>query len=144
MNVPTYLSGTVFMKSYRILRGQVVQALAKYGLTPTSWSLLGIVVSSPDGIRLKEVASRLGVKAPLVTMITHSLIERALVERMPHHLDKRAKLLVITTKGRRFIKTVEQDLGGELAFLLRGLSAEDMATYKRVLDTIIRNGSEAS
>jgi DNA-binding MarR family transcriptional regulator len=142
MNLPSYLSGAIFTKAYRVLRNHVIICLARYELTPTTWSLLGIVVTAQDGIRLKEVASKLGVKAPLVTMMAHGLIERELITRIPHPIDKRAKLLVMTQKGKRFVKAVENELSTELSYLLRGLTEDDLDTYKRVLDTIISNGSE--
>ena len=142
MNIPSYISGTVFMKAYRTLRQRVAGTLASHELTPTMWSLLGVVLHSRDGIRLSEVAHVLEVKAPLVTMLSHTLIERGYIKRLPHHIDKRAKLLVITPKGKTFMKTVENEINTALATLLEGVSENEMRAYKRVLDAIIENGQK--
>lgn len=141
MHIPSYLSGAVFMKAYRVLRLNVVACLSKYDLSPTLWALLGILHQSKDGIRLSEVASTLNVKAPLVTNMAHDLLAKGYIQRIPHPTDKRAKLLILTAPGRQFIKKVEVDMERTLTILLNGTTADDLASYKKVLDTIIRNST---
>jgi MarR family transcriptional regulator, transcriptional regulator for hemolysin len=141
MNLPSYISGSIFIKANRILRNEVYACLDVYSLTATAWSLLGIVSSEHDGIRLTSVAKRLGVKAPLITMMADDLIERDLVKRIPHHTDGRAKLLVITPAGKRFVTKLEAELSKMLIKLLDGVSEQDLAGYQKVLETIITNGS---
>lgn len=142
MNIPSYISGTIFMKAYRTLRLRVAGCLERYDLTPTMWSLMGIVLQARDGIRLSEVARRLEVKAPLVTMLANTLLDRGYVTRIPHPIDKRAKLLIVTPKGRKFMQTVETEMNNELAVLLHGVTADELKAYKNVLDTIIKNGQQ--
>ncbi|MGH7237167.1 MAG: MarR family winged helix-turn-helix transcriptional regulator, partial [Candidatus Saccharimonadales bacterium] len=108
-------------------------------LTPTYWSILGCVTEARNGIRLAEVATQLGVKAPLITMLADDLVNRGLVQRVPHHTDKRAKLLVIQPEGKRLVKTVEQALTTHLNQLLQGVSTDEMTVYNKVLRTIIAN-----
>lgn len=142
MNIPSYLSGAIFAKAHSVLRETVRGCLKEHGLTPTSWSFLGAVLqASPDGIRLVTLAQQMGVKSPLVTSMAHGLIERDLIKRIPHHSDRRAKLLVITPAGKRFMQSVEQDMERSLAGLLTDLTTDDLEAYKKVLETIIRNGS---
>lgn len=141
MNLPSYLSGAIFAKSHSVLRTTVRGCLRRHDLTPTAWSFLGAVLkASPDGIRMVALADRLGVKSPLITAMAHGLIERDLIKRIPHHTDHRAKLLVITPTGKRFIQLVEQDMEQSLTGLLAGLTEDDLEAYKKVLETIITNG----
>jgi DNA-binding MarR family transcriptional regulator len=141
MNIPSYISGAIFMKANRILRGEVYKCLEKYSLSATAWSLLGIVSAERDGIRMAEVARRLGVKAPLVTMMADEFIERELLNRVPHHTDGRVKMLVISATGKRFVSRVEEELYRTLTMLLKGVHDQDLAGYQKVLETIIENGS---
>ena len=140
MNIPSYVSGTIYVTAYRTLRGRIAACLQRYELTPTIWSMLGIVMQARDGVRLNEVARILDVKAPLVTMIANDLIDRGIIRRIPHHIDKRAKLLVMTPKGKTFVKNVEKDMEKELNYLLHGVTEAELKAYKKVLDTIIANG----
>jgi MarR family transcriptional regulator for hemolysin len=144
MQTPTYLTGAIFAKSYKALREAVTRGLGKHGLSPTAWTFLGAVAQSPNGIRLVELADRLGVKAPFVTALGHDLVERGLVERAQHQFDKRAKLLVLTRKGKQFVAEVEMDVEAELRALLIGLNDSDLTAYQKVLDTIVANSEHQS
>jgi DNA-binding MarR family transcriptional regulator len=140
MNIPSYVSGTIYVTAYRTLRGRIAACLQRFDLTPTTWSLLGIVMQARDGVRLNEVARILSVKAPLVTMLANELIDKGIVNRIPHHIDKRAKLLVMTPKGKKFVSSVEREMDKELKYLLSGVTEHELQAYKKVLDTIIKNG----
>ena len=140
MTIQSYISGTIYVTAYRTLRGRIAACLQRFELTPTTWSLLGIVMQARDGIRLNEVARILGVKAPLVTMLANELIDRGIINRIPHHIDKRAKLLVMTAKGKKFVASVEREMDNELKYLLDGVTELELRAYKKVLDTIIKNG----
>ena len=141
MDIPSHLTGAIYAKSHKALRDAVTRGLGKHGLSPTAWSFLGAVAQSPNGIRLVELAERLGVKAPFVTALAHDLVERDLVERAQHQFDKRAKLLVLTRRGKQFVNDVELDVETELHKLLNGLTESDLRTYQKVLETIIANAN---
>lgn len=139
MHIPTYLTGAIFAKSYKALRDAVTRGLGRHELSPTAWAFLGAVANAPNGIRLVELAEHLGVKAPFVTAMANELVARDLVERAQHQFDRRAKLLILTRKGRQFVNDVEADVEGELKGLLVGLEEADLRAYQKVLETIIRN-----
>lgn len=139
MNPPTYLAGTIQAQAYRILRNYVYTVLERYELTPTYWSILGMIVEARDGVRVSDIAHGLHIKAPQVTMVTHELADRDLIKSVPHQFDGRAKLLAITPGGKRFVKTVDTSLTTTLSKLLHGLSIDDLTIYNKVLTTIISN-----
>ncbi len=141
MNLHTYVTGTIQMRSYRLLRQHVVTVLNEYDLTPTHWSMLGIIFESRDGIRQTDVAKLLQVKPPLITMMTRELQDRGLIIAVVNQFDARAKLLTTTPTGKKYIKTVEANLSRMLKKLLDGLTEADLLTYHKVLTTIIANGA---
>jgi len=142
MNLHTYIAGTIQTKAYRLLRQEVVEVLSGYELTPTYWSMLGIIMESKDGIRQTDVAKHLQVKPPLVTMMTRELQTRGLIVSVTNQFDARAKLLTTTPAGKKFVKTVEANLSKMLNNLLSGLTEADMVTYQKVLTTIIANAEK--
>lgn len=135
----TYTSGLLFTRAHKAVRACIYAKLETYELTPSYWSILGITVGAPEGIRLASVAKQMDVKAPLVTMLAGDLIERGLITRVPHHTDKRAKLLVATSKGKKLAERVETELAVDIARLMHGVSAADAAAFQRTLETIITN-----
>lgn len=142
MNIPTYLSGALFMKAYRLLRANVTNSLVEYGINPTSWVLLGIIREAKDGIRLVEVANLMNVKAPLVTTLVQDLIALELIELLPHNTDKRVKLLMPTNEGKVFMKKVETTLEKSLSGILAGATPADLAGFEAVLEAIINNSTD--
>lgn len=139
MDLPTYVSGTTQTKAYRLLRGHIYDTLSQYGLTPTYWSMLGLIIEARDGVRQVEIARDLHVKAPLVTAMTRQLEERGIVQSFQNQFDARAKLLAITPAGKKFVKMVEGELHKRLDLLLAGLTESDLLAYQKVLMTIIEN-----
>jgi DNA-binding MarR family transcriptional regulator len=139
MNLPTYITGTVQTQAYRVLREHVYEVLDQYELTPTYWSMLGIIFEARDGIRQAEIARALRVKAPLITIMARELQERGLIQSVQNQFDARAKLLAVTPEGKKHIKTVEAALNKQLHQLLYGLTKSDLVTYHKVLTTIIAN-----
>jgi DNA-binding MarR family transcriptional regulator len=139
MNTPTYLTGTTQAQAYRLLRSRVYDVLSEYHLTPTHWSMLGLIYEASNGLRASEIAASMHVKAPLVTMITRELISQKYVVSVPHQFDGRAKLLAITPAGKNFVKIIETAMRGVLEKLLEGLTESDLDTYYKVLQTMIQN-----
>jgi MarR family transcriptional regulator, transcriptional regulator for hemolysin len=139
MNLPTYMTGTIQTKAYRLLREHVYATLEQYELTPTYWSMLGIIMEARDGVRQAEIARSLYVKAPLVTVMARDLQQRGLIRSVQNQFDARAKLLALTPDGKKFIKTVEISLTKSLNLLLSGLTEKELDAYHKVLLTIITN-----
>ena len=67
------------MKAYRLLRQHVYAVLTEYDLTPSYWSMLGIITEARDGIRQVDIARTMHVKAPLVTSMAKQLQGRDLI-----------------------------------------------------------------
>lgn len=139
MNLPTYITGSVQSQAYRLLREHVYAVLTKYDLTPTYWSMLGIIMEARDGVRQVEIANAMRVKAPLITAMSKQMQDRGIIQSVQNQFDARAKLLAITPSGRKYIKMIDIELNDALKKLLVGLNENDLITYHKVLTTIIAN-----
>lgn len=142
MNIPSYLSGALFMKAYRLLRGNVTGCLNNFDINPTGWVILGIIRETKDGVRLVEVANSMNVKAPLVTTLVQDLIAKDLIELLPHRTDKRVKLLMLTTEGKLFMKKVEVSMEKSLSGILAGVTTEELSGFESVLEAIVKNSTD--
>ena len=85
----------------------------------------------------------MNVKAPLVTTLVQDLIAKDLIELLPHHTDKRVKLLLLTPTGKIFIKKVEAALEKSLRDILAGTTDTELAAFETVLEAIVRNSTDA-
>jgi DNA-binding MarR family transcriptional regulator len=137
----TYQSGFLFTQAHKLVRARIYNTLEPYGLNPSYWAILSAAVAAPDGIRLAYVAKAMDVKAPLITMLSNDLIKMELINRVPHPIDKRAKLLIATQKGKHVFNKVEQELSEDIAYLVQGLSPDELHNFRKGLETIIRNAT---
>ena len=97
---------------------------------------------SKDGVRLIEVANTMNVKAPLVTTLVQDLIAKELIELLPHHSDKRVKLLMLTPNGKQFMKKVETAMEKSLQGILAGTTKDDLKGFESVLEAIVSNSAD--
>lgn len=139
MTKSAYESGVLFTQAHRLVRQRIVDVLANHNISFGQWSILTVVANAQDGIRLSNVAARLNVKAPLITMESKSLIDEGLVMLLPHHSDSRAKLLVITPTSKKLLGTVESELNQQIEQLMTGLTPVEIQTFQKILITIIGN-----
>jgi DNA-binding MarR family transcriptional regulator len=141
MSQPSYESGLLFTQAHAAVRDSIYSILKEYDLTPSYWAILGASVNAEEGIRLANVAKLMGVKAPLVTMLANSLIEKNLIKRLPHHSDGRAKLLVATPNGKKMAQKIEHELAVEIGHLMRGATKDEVTAFQKTLRIILANAS---
>ena len=91
------------------------------GMTTTDyWALRSVDGPMP----MKDLATCMDIDPSYVTLVADRLEELGLIERQPHATDRRVKMLVLTAKGRKFKKTVPDELwSGENVF--SGLSDDE-------------------
>jgi len=95
--------GQLLFKCARLLNEQAVRRVsAQPGAPPLRPSHTALVPHIPldDGIRLTELAERLGVTKQAVGQLVEDLERFGVVERAPDPADGRAKLVRFTKRGR--------------------------------------------
>lgn len=135
----TYGMGLIQSKAYRILNNNTTAALSEKDLTPIEWALLGLLYDNTDGLHHIEIAEKLGVEAPFVTVMIDKLEKKQLVKVESSKKDRRAKCVVLNAKGQENVEKLETHLREQSRFLLNNLSIGDLLTYQKVLKTIVKN-----
>ena len=74
---------------------RLAKELEPMGLTVSSFRLIGEVMREPEGIRQGELARRLGVKPPSITVAVKRLEEQGVVARVPDPHGPRSRRMVI-------------------------------------------------
>ena len=81
-------------------------ARPSHPLTFQQWRILVILGSTDTGVRIGEVAERLGASRPSTSRLVHRLSRRGLVESRPDPDDGRASSLRLTQAGATLRRTV--------------------------------------
>ncbi len=139
MTIPIYASGLLFTQAHKAVRSAIYNILDGHDINASQWAILGATLQAPDGIRLTTVAKQMDVKAPLVTMLSTDLVQMGLIIRIHHHTDGRAKLLVVTAKGKKVALKIESEINEKIGTLLNGASDDEILAFQNVLEIILHN-----
>lgn len=133
-----YQIALLHTKAYRILRQEIATLLTPFSVTMLEWVLL-CSLDLENGIRLSQVAQKIGVEAPLISQLIRTLQEKGLIKLSPDKEDKRAKRLVLTINGMKLVTDSNRQLEGELSLCLAGLTEGDLNSHLLALETIIHH-----
>jgi DNA-binding MarR family transcriptional regulator len=74
-------------------------------LTLSQWRAL-VIASDSDGIRVGELAARLGIAVPSASRLVRRVVDRGLVTATRDDRDRRATIVRQTTAGKRLTEAV--------------------------------------
>ena len=103
--------------------------------TPQLKALL--LISEEKGIRMRELAYRLGGSFSNATVLVDRLVDRGLVERMAEPQDRRVVLVRATEDGQHLIEQLATSWRTLSAPLLEALTSEDLATIRKALRVLL-------
>jgi DNA-binding MarR family transcriptional regulator len=119
------------------LNGQLIDAgnrlVLDIGLTSAWWQVLGALDLSPVPLPVAHIARNMGLSRQSVQRVADLLAEKGLVqfEANPHH--QRAKLVVLTSRGRAAAKSAKERQRPWARDMTAGLSLEHISTALEVL-----------
>ena len=116
-------------------------AFQSSGLTDAAWRPLLHLHHLGDGIRQKDLAASLGIEGPSLTRILDQLIARGFIERIEDARDRRAKLLTLSTQGRKMVARIAGDVETLEHDLLSQFSEEEigrMASFVERLENTLQ------
>ena len=95
------------------------------------------LISEEKGIRMRDLASKMGGSFSNATVLVDRLVDRKLVERLADPRDRRVVLVRTTKKGRRLIEQLVTSWRTISAPLLETLAREDLATVQKALRVLL-------
>jgi MarR family transcriptional regulator for hemolysin len=112
--------------------------LQAYGLTEATWLPLLNLARAPAPMRQKDLAAALALDSSSVVRILQGLQEAGLIARNEDSQDRRAKVIVITDRGRALADQVEEVAGQVRREVLARLNDRDIALATKVLQEVCR------
>src|SRR5579883_1009048 len=124
-------------RAYRQWRRAADLRLPPYDRTEATWLPLLRISRAPIPLRQKDLASSLFVDNSSVVRLLDSLEAAGLVKRREGE-DRRARIIVLTARGRAIADKVETVARKVRIDALAGLSDKDIETAIRVLEHVCR------
>jgi DNA-binding MarR family transcriptional regulator len=132
------------------LKSEVSQTYHEQGVDfSDSWFLVGYMLSKNDKLTVTDMADALGISPPAISQISSVMVKKGLIRVEKGRDDKRKRMLLLTSKGRKTIKALEPiwaavtectevlitetgfDMLGAIGAMERGLEKKDMTERLR-------------
>ena len=111
--------------------------LRPFGLTEATWLPLVHIARAPTSPRQKDLAASMSLDGSSVVRLLDNLEAAGLIQRKEGE-DRRAKIILLTPRGRAIADQVETVARRVRSDALAGLSDKDIETTVRVLNQVCR------
>jgi DNA-binding MarR family transcriptional regulator len=111
------------------------------GLTLSQWRVIAFIGGAGE-VTASELVKYTAMDKGLVSRNAKSLIESGLVSSSSNENDSRVHVLSLTEKGQEIFDIALPRMRRRQAKLAENISAEDIATFRRVLDTLEKASEE--
>ncbi|HYX01796.1 MAG TPA: MarR family transcriptional regulator [Reyranella sp.] len=111
--------------------------LRPFGLTEATWLPLVHIARAPTAPRQKDLAASMSLDGSSVVRLLDNLEAAGLIQRKEGE-DRRAKIILLTLRGRAIADQVETVARRVRSDALAGLSDRDIETTVRVLNHVCR------
>lgn len=121
-------------------RGKLIErAMDQVGITldRPAMSVLAVLHTADEPLRIGEIARRMQVVGPHVTRQLHELERRGLVHRVADPDDQRARLVELTPAGAAAADRYLRTIVGWFAEVVADWPAEDRRTFGRLLSRFV-------
>ena len=103
------------------------------GLTSARWQVLGAVAMSPVPLPVSHIARNMGVSRQGVQRLANELEEGRILQFAPNPHHQRAKLVVLTERGRALYDAAMSRQRPWARALAKGLTAQDIGAAAELL-----------
>ncbi len=104
---PTDRLSQLMLEFYEKMASWEHSVVKQTGLSPAQMHAVEMIGHHPN-LRMKELASRMGITTGTLTVMIDRLEKNKLVARRPHARDRRSYNIALTPKGRRHFKEHHQ------------------------------------
>jgi MarR family transcriptional regulator for hemolysin len=133
--------GLLIARIGRLWRREADQALAAHGLSEATALPLTVLSRRGKCARQGVLAEEMGIEGPSLVRLIDLLQAEGLVERREDPTDRRAKMLHLTALGETRADDINRVLRRVRSYLLKDISAEDLAVTFEALQRIEQRAS---
>ena len=134
--------GPTLGRAAHLARTRLDVRLTQYDVTPAQMHVLLYLGRNGGQAPQCELTGFLRVKPPTANGILDRLEEKGMVERSVSGADARRRFITLTDKGRQQQALFRKNFQAAEEQMLRGLTPEEVETFRTLLGRIIRNLEE--
>lgn len=142
----TWQSGILQSTVHRHMKRLSDDYLAQFDITTTHWLILGTILDSGDsGVRVSELADKIGTTMSYMTTALNKLEKQRKVARITVANDSRARLMIIPRSYRPMCSVIEEGL--REAFrenIYSKISRQQLESYITVLQVLANDNDSTN
>ncbi|AZS15154.1 MarR family winged helix-turn-helix transcriptional regulator [Paenibacillus lutimineralis] len=109
-----------------------------FDITVDQWEIL-VILWEKEGITQKEIAERLHKDQTNIARMLFKLEKKGFIYRVVHETDRRSLRVYLTPKGREVKDDILTPSLEAYENTVKGLSEEEVETFRRILSVIYNN-----
>ena len=109
-----------------------------HNINAEQWRVL-INLWSQDGQTQQELSEKTWKNKGNITRMIDNLEKRNIVVRIPNHADRRSKLIYLTSKGKKYLKSLIPIARNTLYEAQENIPKDEMKLCKSILQQVINN-----
>ena len=113
----------------------------KYGISRTEWRVLAHLGEFGQ-MTAKDICERASLHKTKVSRAVVALEDKRWLNRSTNEQDRRVEHLMLSKAGGQAYQDLTKEADKLNAELVAGLSAEELATFRKVLDVLSRNAKD--
>jgi DNA-binding MarR family transcriptional regulator len=137
MSAPTEEAFRELIRTIGLLERVMQPYFAQHGISGSQWGVLRSLHRAEGegipGLRQTDLSERLLVRPPSVTGLLDRLERARLVTRGGSVTDHRAKLVRLTTQGRKLIEQILAGHQAQIEAVMAGLRTSEQSELRRLL-----------
>lgn len=139
-NLTTYHAGATQAYLNRKLQKLCDEILEPFGITKMQWLIIGCVhEAGPSGIRLSDLADKLGTSMPYLTNAVNTLEARNILLRKDDKRDTRSKPITVTKRYAKSVEQIENTLrDGLRQTIYAKIDPKEFQIYLKVMEDLAR------
>ena len=128
--------------AYFAMRRRCNALCNEHGCNGDQFVILSVLAECDSGVTQAELVKQSGYDPATIGAMLRNLEEKKLVRRKPHPEDGRAKLVSITTSGRKLFQSLWESTLPVRENLWSSIRASDRAATTRSLESIVETMDE--
>jgi len=125
----------VFFRAMRLHRQLMFKMMSDKNIYPGQAGCLW-VIGSHDGIPQRDLARRLHVARPTITVMLHKMEAAGLIARRPDEKDQRLTRIYLTDAGRCLQDEMNSTLADFISASFSKMPADDLTDFERLLSSL--------
>jgi len=124
-------------KIQRLLTPLLEKALKKPGISLAEFRIVGILMGEESGFSQKQLAEKLGISSPSLSVSINKLENKQWVVRINDHQDQRIKRIALAPKAN--FESIYHLIMALESQATAGITEKDLKTTQRVLEKMLEN-----